>query len=174
MSEFSSRCARCGLCCLTFTCQVGQWLFKVGEDTRPCPGLKFVGDEAGCNAYEFAVRQVGKEQADSAMGIGVGCCIKAKGYDSEKDTNYATYPPYKKRAYVQELLDGRNMAVIRVKGKKMEKGKCEFYPEERDGCVCACGSDISGLFVCTVAYSLDCEWAKERRMEDDNRDSGAS
>ena len=46
------------------------------------------------------------------------------------------------------------------------KDICEFYPTEEDDCVCDCGSDVSGHFVCTKQYSLDCQWAIERRKED--------
>ncbi len=114
MSEqFSTACARCGLCCLTMTCVVGQWLFSTDGDTRPCPGLSFEEDVAKCAAYDYAIRRAGEEQAKSAMGIGVGCCIKAKGYMGEEETDYATYPPHKKRAYVRTLLDGRGIIAVR-------------------------------------------------------------
>jgi len=42
--------------------------------------------------------------------------------------------------------------------------KCEFYPTDGD-CVCACGSDISGDFICTKEYSKTCQWANKRRSE---------
>ena len=45
----------------------------------------------------------------------------------------------------------------------MIKDICEFYPQESDDPVCACGSDISGKFVCTKEYSNSCQWANERR-----------
>lgn len=46
--------------------------------------------------------------------------------------------------------------------------KCEFYPIDPEDCVCACGSDISGSFICTEEYSNNCTWAIERRMEEEN------
>jgi hypothetical protein len=49
-----------------------------------------------------------------------------------------------------------------------EKEKCEFYPTNPEDCVCACGSDIGGPFVCTEKYSKDCVWAVERRREEEN------
>ena len=44
-------------------------------------------------------------------------------------------------------------------------GKCEFYPSPGTDCVCDCGSDVSGRFVCTVVYSKTCQWANKRREE---------
>ena len=46
--------------------------------------------------------------------------------------------------------------------------KCEFYPTDPEDCVCDCGSDISGSFICTEEYSNDCQWAIEKRMEKEN------
>lgn len=43
-------------------------------------------------------------------------------------------------------------------------GKCQFYP--REGCVCDAGSDVSGKFICDIAYSLNCPWAAELREEE--------
>ena len=39
---------------------------------------------------------------------------------------------------------------------------CEFYPTDGSA-VCACGSDISGKFICTKDYGEVCQWANERR-----------
>lgn len=41
--------------------------------------------------------------------------------------------------------------------------KCEFYPGPDNGCVCAAGSDVSGVFACTKEYSNECQWARELR-----------
>ena len=43
--------------------------------------------------------------------------------------------------------------------------KCEFYPKSDDDCVCAAGSDVSGVVICTRKYSEKCQWAKELREE---------
>ena len=48
---------------------------------------------------------------------------------------------------------------------KLSDKICEFYPKESDDSVCACGSDISGNFICTKEYSLSCQWAIERRLQ---------
>ena len=45
---------------------------------------------------------------------------------------------------------------------------CEFYPIRPDDPVCACGSDITGSFVCTVKYSYTCQWAVKRKKEWDD------
>lgn len=50
---------------------------------------------------------------------------------------------------------------------KKEEDKCEFYPRENDGAVCTRGSDVSGRFICTKEYSEACQWARERREEDE-------
>jgi len=44
--------------------------------------------------------------------------------------------------------------------------ECEFYPGPDNGCVCAAGSDISGVFVCTKEYSERCQWACMRREDE--------
>jgi len=41
-------------------------------------------------------------------------------------------------------------------------GICKYYPKEKDDCVCGCGSDISGAFICTTAYASKCQWAQEK------------
>lgn len=47
-----------------------------------------------------------------------------------------------------------------------ERNICEFYPKEGEGCVCNCGSDVSGKFVCTKEYSLTCICAIQNRREE--------
>jgi hypothetical protein len=38
--------------------------------------------------------------------------------------------------------------------------KCKYYPtNEEDGCICDCGSDVSG-YECTKLDELSCQWAK--------------
>lgn len=51
---------------------------------------------------------------------------------------------------------------------KVTKDICEFYPKEKDDPVCACGSDISGKFICTQKYSESCQWAIEMRLRENN------
>jgi len=70
----------------------------------------------------------------------------------------------------RKLLCVRQDRVLE-KHKANKKGKCEFYPSEDDDCVCACGSDVSGPFVCTKEYSLSCQWAIEERRKKGVKDA---
>ena len=43
-----------------------------------------------------------------------------------------------------------------------KKETCEFYPTGEEP-TCECCSNVSGSFICTKQYSLNCQWAIERR-----------
>lgn len=44
---------------------------------------------------------------------------------------------------------------------EVEMNKCKHWPDEHSGCVCDCGSDVSGSHTCTYEDQLTCQWSKE-------------
>ena len=91
MRQYPYPCCRCGFCCLAQTCLMGQAVYGVGQHD-PCPGLSFQGDLATC---ELALKE------PQAIGVGAGCCIKARAIKGEKAYNFASLPPVLKRHVVR-------------------------------------------------------------------------
>jgi hypothetical protein len=83
-------CCRCGFCCLSETCPVGQVTYGVGK-YDPCPGLSFQGQTATC---EIALTN------PEIIGIGPGCCIKARAIRAGVAYDFASLPPWLKRGIV--------------------------------------------------------------------------
>jgi hypothetical protein len=67
----------------------------------------------------------------------------------------------KQAAAIQALANIIETLVLKEVKRKENITLCEFYP--MNDSVCACGSDISGSFVCTEEYSKKCQWAKEKK-----------
>lgn len=59
-----------------------------------------------------------------------------------------------------------NDALSDTETKPEPEDRCEFYPMLNDDPVCACGSDISGKFICTKEYSEICQWAIAKRAQE--------
>jgi hypothetical protein len=96
-------CCRCGFCCIAETCPIGQATYGVPK-SYPCPGLSFDGDEASC-----------KLALDPYMvGIGQGCCIRARAISGENTYDFASLPPSVKKAQVRRIrqnMGGRHAPV---------------------------------------------------------------
>lgn len=71
---YDRKCCRCGMCCLSEVCPAGlvRYGIKAADKKQPCPGLKYEGAQSSCEiAKTWPQLMVG-------LGIGAGCCIKAR------------------------------------------------------------------------------------------------
>ena len=96
-TSYPNPCCRCGFCCLSETCPTGQRVYLVGKHD-PCPGLTF---EAGESVCRLALNCAGETQALFLLGIGQGCCIKARALAKGVTYDFAMLPPHVKRALAQ-------------------------------------------------------------------------
>lgn len=111
MPTYPNPCCRCGFCCLSETCPAGQDAFGVGKHD-PCPALSFEGDfhvdPVTLAAVEnpgphlavcaLAVHAPNPEWAAFFIGVGQGCCIKARAIAKGVTYDFAMLPPHVKRA----------------------------------------------------------------------------
>lgn len=86
------------MCCLSETCTIGKSLYGVRRADK-CPGLDFDKDTATCEL-------VGKFPG-MIMGIGAGCCIKAKGIKDGVEFDFADFYPDCKKAMVVLARKGK-------------------------------------------------------------------
>ena len=97
MSEkYPYPCCRCGMCCQSAVCPTGQEVYRVQREDR-CPGLTFEDGLAVC-ALALNARET---QARFVLGIGLGCCIKARAIAKGVTYDFAMLPPHIKRALAQ-------------------------------------------------------------------------
>jgi len=92
--KYPHPCTRCGFCCLSETCPVGRAFYGIGK-ADPCPALSF-DDLLSCCAL---VEALGAE----ALGIGRGCCIKARAYRGGVCYDFSALPPQDKFVAVYQL-----------------------------------------------------------------------
>ena len=95
---FPHPCSRCGMCCLQITCSVGRGHYKLGPSAQTCPGLS-INEEgvATCALVPIYGEQI--------MGVGAGCCIKARAIAKDKTVHdFAGLPAYTKIGLVGRLL----------------------------------------------------------------------
>ena len=97
VTTYPNPCCRCGFCCLSETCPTGQTGFGVGEHD-PCPGLSFDGEVAVCDLAANAPNQA---WAEFFIGVGDGCCIKARALAKGVTYDFAMLPPHIKRGLAQ-------------------------------------------------------------------------
>lgn len=90
-TSFPNPCCRCGFCCLSETCPVGQVVLGIGKKD-PCPALSFQDGLAVCS---LALKD------PEAIGVGAGCCIKARAMRRGVAYDFAMLPPHIKRALAQ-------------------------------------------------------------------------
>lgn len=79
---FPHECCQCGFCCISSTCPVGQLVFSI-QKYDPCPALKFRDDVAIC---QLALHD------PETIGVGAGCCIKARAYAGGVEHDFASLP----------------------------------------------------------------------------------
>jgi len=102
--KFPNKCCRCGMCCLSEVCSIGQEHYRV-EKYSKCPGLLFNGSIATCNIVDV-------------IPIGDGCCIKAKAYKDGIEFNVADLPVIMKFGIVQDIKLKKILALNR-KGERV-------------------------------------------------------
>lgn len=88
---YPNHCCQCGFCCLSETCPVGQLVYGVGKND-PCPGLFFHLETAICQiAFQG-------EKEKKLIGVGSGCCIKARAIQEGVAYDFASLSPVIKRS----------------------------------------------------------------------------
>ena len=92
MKKFPHKCCRCGMCCISITCPIGQRHFNISKDTL-CPGLSF--DSDGISTCSLVKKNL--------VPIGDGCCIKARAYKNKIKYDFAALPYDLKRRVVRQL-----------------------------------------------------------------------
>lgn len=95
--KYPNPCCRCGFCCLSETCPIGQGFYSVGKYDL-CPGLSFKGDKAICALIKSAP-DLGK----AYLGKDTGCCIKARAFKDGVQYDFASLPVKLKRAVARNL-----------------------------------------------------------------------
>lgn len=107
-------CSRCGVCCLAVTCEVGQTYFGIEAGTL-CPGLSFEGDfhvdpvtlEAVENPGRLAGCMLAKIFGPEILGLGMGCCIKARAIKNGVTYDVAALPPAFKLLLAKQYREAR-------------------------------------------------------------------
>ena len=90
--QFPYPCARCGYCCLMEVCPEGMRHYRIAKSAR-CPALAFdpSGLMATCSLYSE------RKVAGKYLGIGSGCCLKARCYKNGTCYEWAPLPADVKR-----------------------------------------------------------------------------
>jgi hypothetical protein len=91
-SEFPNPCCRCGYCCISTICPVAKYL---GAE-YPCPYLSFEGDISTCRLVVDGFNEI-------FMGVGKGCCIKARCFKDGVEYDFASLPAEIKWKLAQSL-----------------------------------------------------------------------
>ena len=94
MDLYPNKCCRCGMCCLNETCPIGQNYYTV-KKTDKCPGLSFENDFAFCLLVGIF--------SDLMLGIGQGCCIKARVFKDGVQYDFASLTKEFKQIAVNQI-----------------------------------------------------------------------
>ena len=71
--EYMSPCNGCGWCCHEQVCRIGMGVFKLQDDTGPCPAIEYVEGKVRCGVV-LAEREIfDKPKVAEMLGIGMGC-----------------------------------------------------------------------------------------------------
>lgn len=92
---FKNKCCRCGFCCLSENCKVAQEVFKIPRFGVLCPALVVGEQVTGCGAVAVFGAVV--------MGIGAGCCIKARAVHAGVSYDFAALPDEVKHGIFRRL-----------------------------------------------------------------------
>ena len=94
--KFPYKCCRCGFCCLSTICPIGEKLYGLGTNGI-CRGLSFDGDNKSyCAGVKYNI-----------MPIGDGCCIKARAFKDGVQYDFAALPEEVKIREAQRLRRSR-------------------------------------------------------------------
>lgn len=102
---YPNPCCRCGFCCLSETCPIGQKIYEIGKHEGLCPALYFDKDQAGCTL------------AGVYVPIEDGCCIKARAFRDGKEYDFASLPVELKKRAARDLRIG--MAKDRIMARAL-------------------------------------------------------
>lgn len=95
MSKYPTTCCRCGFCCINEPCPISK---EMGMANGGCQALDYDGVEATC---KLATTRATK----AILGIGQGCCMKARCYKDGIEYDFASLPPHIKRRVANEAYD---------------------------------------------------------------------
>jgi hypothetical protein len=118
------------MCCQSAVCPAGQVYYGVHPygSKRTCPGLSFdLEGMAHC-----AIAEYGNENQKKALGIGQGCCIKARALAKGVTYDFAMLPPHIKRGLAQAGAGpgGKTMTIQETINRKF-KENLNLTNEER-------------------------------------------
>ena len=93
--KYPNPCVRCGFCCITTICPAAK---ELGYNDSPCPLLSFDNEDN-------AVCRIVAEYPETleVMGIGKGCCIKARAYKDGIEYDFASLPPEIKKTVAKSI-----------------------------------------------------------------------
>ena len=97
--DFPNPCTRCGFCCLAEACPVARLRYGLALHDA-CPALSF--DEQGQASCALL-----EQYPAECLGVGKGCCVKARVVARGVTLNFADMPPEMKRAAVAAIVEGR-------------------------------------------------------------------
>lgn len=85
--QYPNPCCRCGFCCMAETCIVAWELYGIPKNTS-CPFLEYDTEkmEATCTITHTGL-----------IGIGKGCCIKARCFKDGVQYDFASLPDEMKK-----------------------------------------------------------------------------
>jgi hypothetical protein len=107
MSEaYPFPCNRCGFCCIAKQCQVSVQVFGQLPNGIVCPALSFDGDVSSCGLIAMAKPEF-KDEAMKVLGIGAGCCVKARVMTvGGQQLDFAAMPDDQKVGAVRQIRAG--------------------------------------------------------------------
>ena len=88
--KYEHECCRCGFCCLSETCPAGAGIYGISKSTM-CPALTFKDDIATCKLITLTP-PMNLEDMKRDMGVGTGCCIKARAFKDGVGYDFAALP----------------------------------------------------------------------------------
>lgn len=86
MKQFPHNCCRCGMCCISVTCEIAMGTVQRAQTANVCPKLEMEGingEGAVCRLFLEALVGSDNSLIKFVFGIGAGCCIKATAKNSD-------------------------------------------------------------------------------------------
>jgi len=108
--QYKNKCTQCGFCCIMENCPIAVKKFNIEQFGEKCPALKFNDlGVASCSLAHTTFHKV-------VLGIGVGCCIKARVYMKGDKYDFSSQPAALKHEYAKAALKQKYGQIIVVKG----------------------------------------------------------
>lgn len=112
--KYPFKCVKCGFCCLSETCPIGQKIFSINAKSR-CPALFFNDSrEASCKLAE-------SEALKGIIGIGTGCDILAVAGNKDFLWDYSSLPKDIKLKIVEGVIQNDILLMNRKEFQDAEK-----------------------------------------------------